>query len=167
MENVDLFSTHLKCLTQIFEIKGKVNNVIEFGMGYYSTDLLLQNSINLISIEMQSNDCFNTITTKFNETTNWTPILKLGASEYTTVDFPKKIDLAFVDGHVETRPECVNLMGKMGCPIIIAHDTEALDVYGWNRVNLGDKYKSIIYDEYVNWTTLWTTDMDLYNKLKK
>lgn len=159
----DLYSTHIALLTRIFENTGKLNNIIEFGMGNYSTELLLSNCNHLISIEMQLEEWFNNMTNKFNNKA-WEPVLLLGSREFYNAELPSGIDLAFIDGHGDTRPECINYMVEKKCPIIVAHDTEEQG-YGWDRVTAID-YKTIIFKEYTNWTTVWTTDINLYKALK-
>lgn len=162
MDSIDLYSTHLEYLSEIFKIKGKVNSIIEFGTGNYSTRLLIENSNKCISIEMQSEDWFNQMIEKFLERKNWTPYLKLGPMEWTDLDLTECFDIGFVDGHGGSRPECINFLMRKGCPIILSHDTEEPG-YGWSRVIENNEYRKIIFKKYKNWTTLWTTDDDVYN----
>lgn len=163
MENtkIDLYSTHIEYLNEIFKVKNNIETTVEYGTGNYSTGLLIDNSELCISIEMQSEDWYNKIVDKFSDKKNWIHYLKLGPMEWTNLQFPNKIDLGFVDGHGGSRPECINFLMSKNCPIIVSHDTEEPG-YGWNRVNENNQYKKIIFTKYKNWTTLWTTDDEVY-----
>lgn len=163
MITIDPYSTHLSYLNNIFNICGKMNNAVEFGMGKFSTELLLKNTNKLISIEMQSDLWFNDMCENFKNYKNWEPHMKIGANEYNSVVLPNVINIAFVDGHGNSRPECIKLMMSMDCQIIVAHDTEESS-YGWSRVINGD-YKVLTFKKFNNWTTLWTKNDDLYNKM--
>lgn len=46
------YGTHLAALKLLFE-KFKINKVIEFGMGHFSTELFLLHGCEVVSIEMQ------------------------------------------------------------------------------------------------------------------
>ena len=164
--NIDLYSTHLEYLSDVFEFKGKINNIVEFGTGNYSTKLLIDNGINVISIEMQSENWYDIINKKFNECVNWKGLKLIGPYEFISAEYPDKIDMVFVDGHGDSRPDCINFMMQKKCPIIIAHDTEE-EGYKWHRVSNNENYKKIQFTKYENWTTIWTTDEELYNFLNK
>jgi len=159
---MDPYSTHLEPIKRIFSYIEKPNLTIEFGMGNYSTDYFIKNSVNTISIEMQSKDWYDNILNKFSQFNNWDAKLLLGPLTYRNL---KTItpDVSFIDGHGDSRPDCVNDMITINCPVIIAHDTETAS-YGWHRVNpMG--YKRFDFKEYSVWTTLWTNDLKLFNKL--
>jgi hypothetical protein len=159
---VDLYSTHQEYLREIFAFKGRLPLVLEFGTGHYSTGLLIGNSDKCISIEMQSADWHGRMLEKFSKSENWEPYLSIGPMKWTGIVLPETIHLGFVDGHGESRPECINyLMGK-GCPIIVSHDTEEPG-YGWGRVNENNSYMKIVFSKHPNWTTLWTTDALLFD----
>lgn len=163
MNNVDNYSTHLPLLEKIFSLIDKPNIVLEFGMGNFSTEFFIDRSEKIISIEMQSEEWYHNIVEKFSNKKNWSPYLYLGPNSFIEFDFPS-VDLCFVDGHGETRPECVNHMMNLNCPIIIAHDTET-DSYGWYRVNQKN-YKRFDYKKFNVWTTVWTTNENLLNELE-
>lgn len=157
------FATHIRMLENILKYKS-INSVIEFGMGDNSTSFFIDKVDNLMSVEMQSLDWYNQIYEKYKERKNWTPILSLGANEIFKLEY-KKADLIFVDGHHETRAECVNFMSKFS-DIIVAHDTEAKTVYKWDNVNLSDYYE-FCDRESEPWTTIWTKDKELITFLKQ
>jgi hypothetical protein len=162
MSQVDVYGTHLEYLQEIFNFKGKIETIIEFGMGNFSTKLLIENGINVTSIEMQYEDWYNKMVSKFSNNKNWTPHKLIGPYEFMNITYPEKVDFVFVDGHGGTRPECINFMMEKNCPIIIAHDTETPS-YGWDRVKNDISHKKIHFKKHENWTTLWTTDEKLYN----
>ena len=56
-------------------------------------------------------------------------------------------------------------MMDLKCPIILSHDTEEPG-YNWHRVNTDNEYKKIDFKKYKNWTTLWTNDNSLFEKIK-
>lgn len=165
MENIDLYSTHLELLNKIFEIKGNFNNIVEFGMGNYSTPTLIDNSKNCISIEMQSEEWFNLVNLKFKDLKSWSGIKSIGPFGFYNLEYPEKIDLVFVDGHGDSRPECINFMIDKGCDIIVAHDTEQ-PTYGWDRIKVDNKYKRFDFKKHKSWTSLWTTDEELILKIQ-
>ena len=164
MENQDLYATHLYVLEKILNMIPEPNLCIEFGMGNFSTELLINRCKKLISVEMQSEEWFNEMIGKFHNFENWQYHLSLGPDAYVNLELPN-CDLAFVDGHGGSRPECINLMMKNGCPIIVAHDTEEAS-YGWWRVE-DFNYKKIDFKKSVNWTSVWVLDDILYTSLSQ
>lgn len=161
---MDLYSTHLEFLDKILSFIDKPEVAIEFGMGNYSTELLIKKTINLISIEMQSENWFNEMVLKFSSNKNWKPLYSFGPNNFLDIEYPNSINFSFIDGHGDSRPDCINFMMQKNCPIIVAHDTEESG-YGWDRVLTND-YKKIDFKKFKNWSTLWTTNVNLYNFLK-
>lgn len=164
MEQTNLYSTHLPLIRKLFSIIEKPKLVLEFGMGLYSTEFFIMNSEKTISIEMQSEEWFNNMIDKFKNFKNWEAHKLLGKDTYKEFNFIKP-DISFIDGHGETRPECVNLMMDLECPIIIAHDTETY-TYGWDRVNTNNGYHSYIFKQYDVWTTLWSKNNEIIKKIQ-
>jgi len=162
MTQIDAYSTHLEYLQGIFNSKGRLKNVVEFGMGNYSTGLLIKNADNVISIEMQSDEWYEKMVENFRDEKSWTHHKLIGPFEFTKIKYPDRIDLSFVDGHGDSRPECINYLMDKNCPIIVSHDTEEPG-YRWGKVNNNISYKRIDFKKHTNWTSLWTTDDDLYN----
>lgn len=158
---MDLYSTHIEYIRKIYSLIDKPKFAVEFGCGNYSTDWLIKNSENGVSIEMQSSDWYNTIKDKFKDFTNWKFIEAIGPWNFSDFKFPETIDFAFVDGHGDTRPECINLMMEKQCPVIVSHDTET-DCYGWERVSNDYGYKRLIFSKYHPQTSLWTKNEDLF-----
>jgi hypothetical protein len=162
---MDRYSTHMEHIRKIYSLIEKPKYVVEFGCGNYSTEFLINNSGRGISIEMQSSDWYNNIKNKFKYHSHWEFAEAIGPWEFSDSLFKENIDLSFVDGHGDTRPECINLMMEKGCPIIISHDTEE-PCYGWERVETNNEYKRLDFKKYHPWTTLWTTDINLLNNIK-
>lgn len=162
---MDRFSTHLNLLSRIFDFLD-IKTSLEFGMGEFSTSFLLnRTSDKVTSIEMQHQQWFNKINAKFSTNDKWKGILSLGANSVFGLDYEDRYDFILVDGHGESRPECVNFSSKLS-DVIVAHDTEATDVYGWGRVNLPDHY-CVVDKDNEPWTTVWTKNKDLYNFLNE
>jgi hypothetical protein len=163
----DLYSTHLQYLQDIFEIKGRQKYILEFGPGRFSTNLFIENGERVISIEMQSEQWYNDVVDLYKDKVNWCGYKCLGPWNFLDqVAMNETPDLSFVDGHGESRPECINLMMDLRSPIIVAHDTELEDPYNWSRVKTNNGYYKLTFNEHPNWTTLYTTDVDLFNNLK-
>lgn len=159
---VDSYSTHREYLAEVFKIKGEIATVLEFGTGNYSTGLMIENSEKCISIEMQSAVWYEKMVGRFSGSKNWERHLSIGPMKWMGIDLPDTIDLGFVDGHGESRPECINYLMAKGCPIIICHDTEEPG-YGWDRVKHDKAYRQIVFKKHDNWTTLWTTDVTVHD----
>ena len=159
------YSTHIHYIKKIYSIIEKPRFVVEFGCGDFSTGFLIKNSKNGVSIEMQSLEWYNRIKSQFKDCENWQFLEAIGPWNFLDFEFPEKIDLAFVDGHGDSRPECVNLMMDKQCPVIISHDTEE-PYYRWELVNVNKGYERIDSKIYTPHTTLWTTNKELIKKLK-
>lgn len=160
----DRYSTHLDILTQIYNYK-KINTVMEFGMGMYSTDLFLKRTSGIVeSIEMDTEDWFIELKNKFAGFSNWNPSLLLGKDAYLNHNFLERYDLAFSDGHPESRADCVNFIAKY-CDTIVAHDTE-VPSNKYDTVDLPDyfTFEDTRRDPY---TKVWTKDIQLINHLKE
>lgn len=150
----------------------KPTNILELGVGYYSTKLYIENCKKLISVESDSSDWFFKMGEHYKEYENWEHVKVSGLSN--VCDFIKSkniyFDLIFVDGD-EYRAEETNFCFKYS-DTIIGHDTQ------WN---FRDKYKkpddfyiidfknfnvgyghSAGYDD-KPWTTLFTKRKDIYD----
>jgi len=161
---MDVYSTHLKYLELIIDFCPDIENVVEFGMGYYSTKLFVDRVKKVTSIEMQTKEWFNKIESEFKDHAKWTPVALIGPFEFLGHKYPEKIDLVFVDGHGDSRPECINFMVEKRCRVIVAHDTEEQS-YRWDKVAQND-YMKLTFKDFENWTTCWTLNPLLYEHLK-
>lgn len=162
---MDLYATHIKVLETIFKNRD-IDNIVEFGMGNFSTQLFIDKGEYVTSIEMQQLEWFNIINNKFKDCRNWTGVKLIGPMEFLNYKYPDRIELGFVDGHGSSRPECINFLMNKKCPIIVAHDTEEPG-YGWNRVLQNIGYKKFEYQIETPWTTCWTNDDNLFEILNR
>lgn len=161
---MDRFSTHLPIIQEIFSFKKQIKNSLEFGMGNYSTEFLVSNTKEkVISIEMQSETWFNDIKLKFEKNSKWSGILCLGANNFLDLQY-NKYDFVLVDGHGDSRPECINFISKF-TDLIVTHDTED-SYYRWEKIKLDDSFLSIEDKRYEPYTKIFTKDVELINYLK-
>lgn len=160
---MDGFGSHLPLLEEIFKLK-KINSVLEFGMGDFSTDFFVNNCSDVTSIEMQTEEWFHKTYEKYKDHANWKGVLCLGPQEFKTLSY-KKIDLCFVDGHGDSRPDCINHMQTYS-DIFVAHDTETFTYY-WGRILFFKKMYSFQYTKFRPYTTVWSSDEEFINELRK
>jgi hypothetical protein len=114
---------------------------------------------------MQSDDWYDKMVSEFGNEKNWKHYKMIGPYEFQKMTY-EYYDMSFVDGHGSSRPECINLMMSKNCPIIFSHDTEEPG-YGWTRVGGNKEYFRLEFKKYQNWTTMWTTDISVYEHMKK
>ena len=162
---MDGFGSHLKMFKLIFEYK-EVNSMIEFGMGDFSTPFFIENvKEEIISIEMQQKSWYDKIHEQFSKSEKWTGISCIGRFDFMKLKIYKEFDLAFVDGHGDSRPECINFISEF-VPSIVVHDTETLS-YRWNLIHLPGDYIRVDDIKSRPWTTLYTTDSKLANYVRE
>jgi hypothetical protein len=82
MSEINGYGTHLEYLEEIFNFKGKLKTIIEFGMGNFSTKLLIENGKNVTSIEMQYEDWYDKMVLTFNSHKNWKPHKLIGGYDF-------------------------------------------------------------------------------------
>ena len=134
---------HLPMLRAIFGLLGgRIRNVIEFGPGVYSTPFFLERGCSVFSVEMQSEEWYNKVSGE-------NPQLTIGFYPGPLTFLENSPDLswyqfAFIDGHIESRPECINACFDACIPIVATHDYED-PVYGWERVKVPGNYRQFIY----------------------
>ena len=56
-------------------------------------------------------------------------------------------------------------MMDIGCKTIVAHDTQQSS-YHWHKVKANEEYKELTFKKHFVWTSLWTKDKELYEKIK-
>jgi len=147
---MDRYSSHLGTLIRMFK-NYPVKKVLEFGCGEYSTGFFLAHGADVTSIEMQDPDWAMKVTQMF-------PHAKIkvaiGPDLWCTLNLEERYDLIFVDGHGESRPECVNWAFEH-TDIVVAHDTQT-DWYGWGRVKFDpEEWESWTNTTVVPWTTVF------------
>ena len=158
------FASHLPLLAEIFKLK-QINSVLEFGCGDYSTEFFVNNCKEVTSIEMQEESWFLKISERYKNFPNWKGILCLGSLKFKELNIYKKIDLCFVDGHGDSRPDTINLIQPY-TDIIVAHDTETFTYY-WGRIMFYKKMYEFQYTKFRPYTTVWSSDFNFINELSK
>jgi len=157
------YETHKPILELIIN-NYPVENIIEFGLGYYSTPLFLEKCKHTTSVEMQSEEWFNKIKDEYLKYSNkWTPLLSIGPFTYKDLQYDSYYNLAFIDGHGESRWDCINYMFDK-TSIVIAHDTNTPS-YNWNRVNKPTIFNEVNFVKYN--TKVWTSDNNIFKILNK
>ena len=161
------FGSHIELFEKIFEYK-EVKTLLEFGMGDFSTPYFIENvKDEVTSIEMQTHEWFDKTYEQFKDISKWNGIKCIGQFEFMRLKIYKDVDVVLVDGHGNSRPECINFISEY-TDTIVAHDTEPNPAanYRWDRVNLADDFEKIVYTKSRPWTTIWTRDRGLYSYLK-
>jgi hypothetical protein len=152
------YETHAPILKLLME-EIKPKQILEFGLGNYSTPILFSDGATVESIEMQSQEWFDLISIKFKDKTNWTPYFAMGPFEYRKIKLKDRYDLVLVDGHGDSRWDCVNMMfGKSD--VIVAHDTEQ-PTYNWDKIQEKEGYVKITYKKLRPYTSVWTNNLIL------
>ena len=164
---MDRYSTHLPLLSKISKLT-QIKTCLEFGMGNYSTSFLLDNTEQSVtSIEMQSSEWFNIVKNKFGSNAKWNGILCLDPNAVFNLQYLKHYDLVLVDGYGSNRPECANFSATFSDTIVV-HDTEAVSVYGWDRIKLESiGYSSFIDKAQEPWTTVYSKNSNLIKSLNE
>lgn len=145
--SLDPTATHLPILEALLKT-GKIKKVLEFGCGLFSTKKFLEHGCDLLSIEMQHEEWLH----KVKDELGANIILALGPMEWQKLDLDDHYDLIFVDGHGDSRPDCM-MWAKDRTDIIVAHDTEH-PYYQWDRADMSGFVKTEFKD-YDTWTTVW------------
>jgi len=162
---MDGFGSHLTMFKLIFEYN-EINSMIEFGMGDFSTPYFIENVKDKVtSIEMQQKPWYDKIHEQFSRNKKWTGINCIGRFDFMKLKIYEKVDLAFVDGHGDSRPECINFISKFTSNIVV-HDTETIS-YRWHLVNLPEVFIRVDDVTHRPWTTLYTTNRELAKYVKE
>lgn len=156
MTKIDPYPTHLPYLTEFAR-----GNAVEFGCGLYSTPTLLNQCDTVVSIEMQDPEWLTKVSAEMckdgiPESWDWRGVESIGAWHFLGVEYPDQIDFALVDGHRSSRYACVNFMMRLKVPVIVAHDTEALQ-YKWEWV-YPYGYRAFTFKETTPGTTVWVRE---------
>jgi len=158
---MDNYSTHLPFLTFIAETFTP-ESVIEFGMGKFSTPLLIDHCDNMVSIE--------TDTKWFNQCKNDNPKHKQilwsadNVQDYLLAN-SDTYDLAFVDGPVKSRVPCVhNLFDR--ADLIVFHDSTTR-CYRWDLLEVPDHYRRFDYLELSPTTSVFSSNPEHWLVLKE
>jgi predicted O-methyltransferase YrrM len=138
------YSTHLPVLEFLFE-NLSINSVFEFGCGEFSTLFFAQKANKVISVEMQSEDWFWKIKQRIPD--NVDLFCQLGPTDaITTLNSSElNFDLIFVDGHGDSRPECIN-NSFLKTNLIVTHDVET-PTYNWHLVSKPKDWNYYLYNK--------------------
>lgn len=145
---LDPTATHLPVFESLFS-KYRIKSVLEFGCGMFSTAMFVKEGCSVTSIEMQNKSWYDKMTSELPDTEI---ILCLGPFEWEELDLKPRYDLIFVDGHRDSRPECLE-WAKDHTDLIVAHDTEH-PYYGWDRADMSG-FNVTVHKELSPWTTVW------------
>ena len=146
--NLDPTATHLPIWDELFKTH-KIKTVLEFGCGLYSTKKFVDEGCDVTSIEMQDKHWFNRI---WHEIPKARLILALGPFEWKNLPLADHYDAIFVDGHGDSRPECLE-WAKGHTDLIVAHDTEH-PYYRWETADMSG-FTMVVHKELSPWTTVW------------
>ena len=168
IDGIDIngYSNHIHVLNKIVTEK-QIKVIIEWGTGFSSSKFLLNHCDKLYSLQMQYQSWFIKVrdTLKPIYGDKFDIKFRLGKDGYNYIhQINQKIDLAFVDGHGDSRPQCINQCFKRKIKYIVTHDTQEKG-YGWDRVKMPDNYRKYDFKKYNNWTTLYTSDLEFYKSL--
>lgn len=129
--------------------------VLEFGCGYYSTAFFLKHCQWVLSLEMTSPAWHHIFQQAYTAYPN-SMIIMSHKHGYEDLDnyLQENVDFAFVDGHDDTRCECVMAMfGR--CDILAAHDYDLEDHNFHEKVVTPKNYCLFRYREYAPHTGFW------------
>jgi len=160
------YGTHKPVLEAILK-HTKIEKVLEFGMGRFSTDFFLGKVKKLVSIEQQNQHYYDMYSKKYTDR-NDVDFMFLPGPAYGPEWLRKsksEFDLIFVDGDAEGRPLAINEAFKK-TKIIVSHDTES-KMYQWDNIKVPSGWKVVEFKKTIPWTTVWTKDKKLATSLEK
>ena len=131
----DNYSSHILVFKKILETYD-INNVLEFGMGTYSTKYFADNCENVVSVEQEDRKWFDKINSEIKNPSLHTMFEidpKFDKEEV-------KFDLVFSDGAAATRYLVGNLAMERDVPVVVLHDSEQVWYYKWYKLNIGSSY---------------------------
>ena len=158
--------SHKKVLEAIMKCCD-IKSVFEFGSGLGSTPIFLERSSEVHSVEMQSEEWFQTVQKELGHNEHFKYEIKMGPID-TIIYFSnlgKRYDLVFVDGHGSSRPECINEAFKF-TNIVVTHDTETPS-YGWSRIVKPEGWTRLDYMLESPWTTIFFNESLDVTELRK
>jgi hypothetical protein len=148
---LDPTATHLPVWAGLFKAH-EIKRVLEFGCGLFSTRHFVDQGCEVTSIEMQHQEWFDRVKA---EIPGVNLLLALGPDAWRELDLAPRYDAIFVDGHGDSRPECLE-WAKGRTDLIVAHDTEH-PYYDWDRAYMSG-FKKTVHDALTPWTTVWVKE---------
>jgi len=163
-KEVNPYATHVPILEHILN-NFDVENTLEFGMGDFSTKLLLEKCEKVFSIEMQDRSWYEHVKNEF-KNEKFFPYSFV--HPFSGIDFAEtltnRFDLIFVDGHGKSRWQQINFAFKK-TNLIVAHDTEA-KIYKWYNVALPEHWQWMDITDYSPWTAVITNRKDVISSIR-
>jgi len=140
VKNFNNYSSHLTVFETLFN-SFKINSVLEFGLGEYSTPFFAGRSQLVVSIEQESKEWFDKTRVKINSP-NWHPVFQQDPEAVFKYfdDKGMRFDLVFSDGLAQTRCLVANMAMKRNTPVVVLHDAEKIWYYQWNLLNIPNNY---------------------------
>ncbi|MHC4618642.1 MAG: hypothetical protein ACYTEQ_12920 [Planctomycetota bacterium] len=136
----DNYSSHLFVFEKIFGFF-EIRNVLEFGMGKYSTPFFVEHCESVTSVEQESQEWYERMTGEINSP-NWHHIFqpdpRVLFEEFDAAN--QRFDLVFSDGAAQTRSLAANLAMERNVPWVVLHDTEKVWYYRWNLLEIPLNY---------------------------
>ena len=134
------YSSHLSVFEKLFT-SYRIDSILEFGLGEYSTPFFTGRCPFVVSIEQESREWFDKIKAKINSQ-SWYPIFQRDPAAVFKYfdDKSKKFDLVFSDGLAQTRCLVANMALERNVPIVVLHDAEKIWYYRWNLLNIPANY---------------------------
>jgi hypothetical protein len=158
--STEQFYSHSNVLKKVISALPRTSRALEFGCGTgenCSTKLLSDNFLFLTSIEMNSKEWYEKIKSSF-ELDNL--IYCPGAFEWKKLELLSDFySLIFVDGHEDSRWDCVNWAFDR-TDIIVVHDTEE-KLYQWNKIIMPIGWSRIDVVSERPWSTVFTKVKDV------
>ena len=133
---MSLYATHLPVLRSILAGE-RLRRVVEFGGGEHSTRLFTDHAANVWTVE-DDPVWADSLRALFGHVPGWS-LISPGVEGYSTIRNLAP-HLVFVDGRADTRLSHVCAALGLGVPLVVAHDTERADLYGYRWVPSFDGY---------------------------
>lgn len=172
------YGSHIYALQFIFE-HIKVDYSLEFGMGFYSTPFLLDNTNNgVLSVEMQDESWADKVSEKYFGNKKFASITwniidndiensRFDISKLESINIgDSKFDFVLSDGESFSRPLVINHFMDKGVETLVGHDTES-NWYRWDRVTEDLFYYKYTFTDIAPYTTVWTKNENLIKALKE
>jgi predicted O-methyltransferase YrrM len=160
---MDSYSTHTPVLNAIIQSQN-IDSVFEFGCGMYSTLLFQKHCKKVIAIEMQSLEWYEKIKPIVEDNVallyNPGPLDAINTFEKIQQNF----DLIFVDGHGDSRWQCINA-GFKKTNIIVTHDVETAS-YNWHLVDMPPEWSYYEYNKLYPHTGVYYKNKSLLTVLE-
>ncbi len=136
----DNYSSHLLVFEKLLS-SFQIYDVLEFGMGMYSTPFFAKRCGRVVSVEQESQEWYDK-TVAAVQSPNWEPFFECNpAAVFDHFDRQnRRFDLVFSDGVPQTRTLIANLAMRRNIPFVVLHDAEKIWYYRWNLLDIPQQY---------------------------